>query len=204
MLVNYNKNAYNQNFQSTIKLLSPDAYKTEASKILQKYFVDSPWTVNESVLADSAKTGCVIDCSVLGLTDGQQVLMMHICPTRKENDSFSKIVDFIKSKVDLTNDNLQGFILGSKPKIFIDDLRSTELFDKFKNFLEQYKIPFSYFKGGNHQNPHSVAYRSNTDEWLISNEFITKDSKNIPPEKFIEKVKMFDEFNVSDLDEISW
>lgn len=204
MITNSNHNRYNPNFQSAIKLLAPDEYKIESAKILQKYFVSSPWTVKDSVFADSAKTGCVIDCTVFGLTDGQNVLMMHICPTRSENNNFSKIINFIKSKIDLTNDNLQGFILGSKQKEFYDDIRSSELFENFMKFLNQYKIPFSYFKGGNHTIPHEVAYRSVTDEWLVSNEFITKNSSRVSPEKFIKEVRMFDDFKVSELDELTW
>lgn len=204
MLTVSNKTACNPNFQSRIRFLSPDDYRSAVSKIDRKNFVPSPWTVKESVLADSASTNCVIDCTVCGFTDGQKVLMLHICPTKEENKNFSKIAKFIKNKIDLANENLQGFLLGAKPEIFNDDPRSWELFGNFMNFMKENKIPFSYFRGGNHVKTHSVAYSSKTDEWMISNNFIKKTSKEYVPEEFIKQVNMFDEFKVSDLDELSW
>lgn len=204
MLINHNKNNYNLSFQSRIRLVNSEEYKSIALRISQNKIVTSPWTINESVLADSVKTDMILDCSVLGLRDGRSVFMTHICPTRSENADFAKIVDFIKSKVNLKDKNLQGFLLGSKPQIYVDDVRSTNLFDNFMCFLNEHKIPFSYFKGGNHVNPHDVAYRSVADEWLISNEFITKGSNNISPDEFIKEVKMFDDFNISKLDKLTW
>ena len=195
LINSYNKNLYTPNFQSSIRLLHYDDYVKALSNIDKKNFVPSPWTVKESVLAENASTNCVIDCTVCGLTDGQKVLMLHICPTKDE---------FIKSKIDLTNKNIQGFLLGSKPKFFYYDARSSELFENFKNFMKENKIPFSYFQGGDHVNPHDVAYCSGTDEWLISNDFIEDISKQTTPTKFIQQTKMFDKFEISALDELSW
>lgn len=203
-MINSCINSHNPHFKSTIKLLNPKNYKYAVAKIDKKQFVASPWTINESVFGRNANTGCVLDCTVCGLTDGQNVLMLHICPTKKENEDFTKIINFIKSKIDLKNKKLQGFLLGSKPKIFYDDIRSSELFENFKNFMKENKIPFSYFQGGNHVNPHDVAYCSGTDEWLISNDFIEDISKQTTPTKFIQQTKMFDKFEISALDELSW
>lgn len=84
----------------------------------------------------------ILDCTVCGLTDGHQVLLMHICPTNPKNKSFNLIERFIKDRICLDDSNLQGFILGSKLNNPETPL-SEELFEKFVKFMKDYKIPFS-------------------------------------------------------------
>ena len=188
-------------FQSTIKPVS----KAQFQKIVMPYgnhrYVDYPWTIKESVLADKAYTKHVFDCTVCGITDGLKVLLMHICPTRKENQNFPKIVNYIKSNFNLKNPDLQAFLLGSKPNMF--DKRSEQIFDNFETFLEENRIPYSKLKGGPHIN--DVAYSSETDEWIIGhdmagNENIKKALKT--PRNFFKK--FFTEVKISELDDTSW
>ncbi len=181
-------------------MVSPNEFRQIVSGFGEKKFVKAPWTIKESVLADRAYTSDVFDCTVCGLTDGKQVLMTHICPTNPDNNNFSTIVDFIKRKIPFS-ENLQGFILGSKPDNF-DSPDSTKLFDKFVNFMNKNKIPFSQFKGGPYEN--NVAYSSISDEWVIGNYLITPQLKKIltnPKEIFNQ---IFAKVEVSDLDEIVW
>lgn len=188
-------------FQSTIRPVS----KAQFNKIVMPYgahrYVDYPWTIRESVLSDKAYTKHVFDCTVCGITDGMKVLMMHICPTRKENKNFQKITDFIKSNFNLRNPDLQAFLLGSKPNM--RDKRSEQIFNNFEAFLEENKIPYSKLKGGPHVN--DVAYSSETDEWIIGhdlagNESLKKSLKN--PRNFFKKY--FSEVQISELDDTSW
>lgn len=187
-------------FTSRIRLVPMSEFYETAFKIGEKKFVKEPWTIRESVLADSAYTTDILDCTVCGLSDGEKVLLTHICPTNPANDSFSKIEKFMLSKIDIANKYLQGFLLGSKPNN-INSPNSTKLFDKFVEFMKKYEIPFSQFKGGPLEN--HVAYSSKTDEWIISNctilgSHIKPYDKN--PLPLFERI--FDDVKVSDLDEL--
>ena len=172
----------NISFQSRIRACS----KSEFSRVtagFAKKSVNYPWTVKESVIADKAYTKDVFDCTVCGITDGLNVLLMHICPTVKENLNFKKIEKFILDKIDVNNPDLQGFLLGS---VQACGLYSGELFEKFEDFMNKYRIPFSKFQGS--EDYSDVAYSSTTDEWLICS---PKSLKN-----------QFRKIEISDLDEI--
>lgn len=192
----------NVSFQSRIRPISKREFSKITSSYGQAVYVNYPWTIKESVLSNKAYTKGVFDCTVCGITDGIRVLMLHICPTKKENENFDAIASFIKSKIDLTNSNLQGFLLGSKKLPFLKD-KSQKIFDNFENFFEKYKIPYSKIKGGLHDN--DVAYSSITDEWLISHEMLEdeniKDSHKTP-EKFLEH--FYNDVKISELDELVW
>ncbi len=187
-------------FTSRIRLVSLQEFRRTAFQIDKKKFVSEPWTIKESVLGDSAYTSDILDCTVCGLTDGQKVLLTHICPTNPKNKSFNKIEEFITKKINLSDKYLQGFILGSKPNN-INSPNSTKLFDKFVEFMQKYEIPFSRFKGGLFEN--HVAYSSKHDEWLIGNCVMTDGLKEIyknNPKTLFNRI--FDEVEISDLDEI--
>lgn len=179
-------------FQSRIRVTNLEEYRYVTSQFRNKS-VNFPWTIKESVLADKAHTQMVYDCTVCGITDGLKVLLLHICPTIKENLNFKKIENYIKNKIDLKNiENLQGFLLGSQENI----KDSTKVFNFFEDFLKNNNIPFSKFKNGDCTN--HVAYSSITDEWLIANEHFNKkqdNSKNYLTKHFKEvELADFDEF----------
>ena len=67
-----------------------------ANKIGAKNYVDYPWTIKESVFSNNAYTKNIADCTVCGITDGLKVLLIHLCPTNKENFNFNKVIDLIK------------------------------------------------------------------------------------------------------------
>jgi hypothetical protein len=174
-------------------------FEREASRLGSKKFVGYPWTVKQSVLSDGACTTKVYDCTVCGFTDGEDVLLLHICPTHPKNKNFAQLEQYISNRIDLFNKNLQGFILGSK-SFNINSPRSTSLFDYFVKLMEKYKIPFSMFKGGPFEN--NVAYSSKKDEWLISNPSIHYGLKQIPPKSIFNTI--FSEIKVAKTDEIGW
>ena len=86
-------------FKSTIKPVNVREFCTIANRIGEKGFVNYPWTINQSVIGKDAFTTGVIDCTVCGITDGEKVLLTHICPTVKGNMDFKKIENFIKSLI---------------------------------------------------------------------------------------------------------
>ena len=191
----------NISFTSKIRLVPLEDFRCAISTIGERNNAKYPWTIKQSVLANNAYTKGVIDCTVCGLTDGSQVLLNHICPDTPGNLNFSRIADFIKKKMPLDNPNLQGFLLGAK----IDSNKSIHsewLFDKFAEFLEKHRIPFSQLKGGPFEN--HVAYFSSKDEWLVGNAMINpqlQENLNFP--EYVAK-KLFDKVDVCEMDKISW
>ncbi len=183
-------------FTSRIRLVSPEEFRNVTGKISNKNFVAYPWTIKESVLAESAFTTDIYDCTVCGITNGQKVLLNHICPTMRENKNFRTIADFIKQKIDLTNENLQGFLLGSKNNSASPD--SSLIFENFVRFFKKHSIPFSQFKGGN--GTHDVAYSSIKDEWIISDKTANSVSRQSDPFSILKK--LFDKTEISELDEV--
>lgn len=152
----------NISFKSTFRPVKSLEYNNIASRIDKKFFVDFPWTVKESVKASQAKTGSVFDCSVLGITDGKDVLMLHLCPTMKENLDFNKIKNFILKKIKLGNPDLQAALIGSQH----NQSDSKSLFDFLYSLMEKWNIPCS--KLCSSDEALNIAYQSKTDEWIIS------------------------------------
>jgi len=188
----------NINFKSTITLTSPTTFFNKVCSIGKRNFVDSPWTVKQSVFAPSAFTTDVFDCTTLGLSDGQKVLLLHICPTNIQNANLKKIQQYIENKIDLTNEYLQGFILGGKYNN-IHSPKSIRNFEFFENIFKKFNIPYSAFKGGNYTN--HVAYSSVKDEWLIANALLENDIvKNKTPEEAAKFI--FDNIKIADCDEL--
>lgn len=71
-------------FTSRIRMVPLNEFRSAVANLPRKNFVSEPWTIKESVLADKAYTSDILDCTVCGLTDGQKVLLMHICPTNPQ------------------------------------------------------------------------------------------------------------------------
>ncbi len=192
----------NISFQSRIKLVSPNQFNQCISGLGRDKYIDYPWTITESILSDKAYTKNVFDCTVCGITDGIKVLMMHICPTRKENINFTKIIDYIKNKIDLENNELQGFLLGSKNLPMLGE-KSSEIFENFEKFFNKNGIPFSKIKGGLHTN--NVAYCSSSDEWIVSHEMLENEKLKEhfgTPLKFLKH--FYNDVKIDNLDELSW
>lgn len=88
---------------------------------------------------------------------------MHLNPAIEENHHFSKILPFIARNIDLKSKDLQAVVIGSRPK----DAKSADIFNKFIKFFHDYNIPATVLKNG--RAPINVAYRTCTDEVIISN-----------------------------------
>ena len=151
----------NITFTSGIRAITCKQFSNEFMRLAPKSSVDYPWTLAESVKGTSAYTRGVADCTVCGITDGKDVLLMHICPTMKSNHNVSQLRQFIANKIDLKKDDLQGILVGSK----LSKL-SQNIYNMFAEFLENYNIPFSDLKIANDKV--NVGYLGNKDEWVIS------------------------------------
>ncbi|MBE7702655.1 MAG: hypothetical protein E7Z89_01260 [Cyanobacteria bacterium SIG28] len=158
----------NISFKSGFKPVNYAEYGKITNTISKKFFVDFPWTVNESVKASNAKTSMVFDCSVLGITDGKDVLMLHLCPSVKENSDYNKIKNFILKKIKIDNPNLQAALFGSQ----YNWTDSANLNDFLLSLMKKWNIPCSIFNTS--KEAFNVAYKSNIDEWYITSKNISK------------------------------
>ena len=131
----------------------------------RRYFARPPWTVKESVRGVEAYTTGIIDCSVLGISNGQDVLLMHLCPSHPDNNDFKKIKDFILEKIDQESKNLKAAIFGSQ-----DICNSQELNKNLQDLMKQLGIPCSIFKCPIAET--DVMYSSIDDEWSVSSNSI--------------------------------
>ncbi len=180
-------------FTSAIRPVSTETFNKIASKIGAQNSVNYPWTKAQSVKSAAAYTTGVCDCTFVGISDGQEVLAMHLCPGFSEN--FNNIKSFIANSIDVKNPNLQGILIGSQ----ITN-PSQLLYSKLKEALEYFKIPYSELKRSN--SPVHVAYSSIKDEWTVTSDCINnflKSGRCTP--KTILKCS-FDKVNISELDEI--
>ena len=184
----------NISFKSRIKAVSLSEF-ARATSSYKNNCVAYPWTMKESLFKPSAYTTDVYDCTVCGFSDGANVLLMHICPTIAKNLKFDKIEEFIKEKLDLTNPNLQGFLLGSRDG-FNDSTNSPKVFKFFESFMNRNNISYSKMRNSNSEV--NVAYSSITDEWVIA-------SKDYNADKSSKEnlSKYFDDIKLSELDEFA-
>ena len=155
----------NISFTSLINCKSFFDFNNFVAPMQNNSFVKSPWTLKESVLAQDVFTRRVLDCTVCVISDGEKALMLHINPNCDDAKEFYKIENYITDKIDLSNPDLQGFLLGGNNKSSSMD-RSYDLFEKFEKFLDKVNIPYTALKGTKGET--AVAYSSTKDEFVIT------------------------------------
>lgn len=181
-------------FTSAIRPIPAKEFAKITGAMGGKNSVNFPWTIKEAVKAPNAYTTGILDCTVCGITDGKNVYQMHLCPDVDKNHHFSEIFRYIRQNIDLKNENLQGFLCGSRPH-----KKSQDIYNKFVEFFKNYNIPFTELK--NAKNSFNVAYSSSKDEWMISDYHFDKFiNANASSEDVLNK--MFEKVRISDLDEI--
>jgi len=190
-------------FQSQIRLVKRADFRNMVDRNFVR--VDSPWTIKETAYSKNARTDGVFDCTAMGVTDGDKVLLFHICPTNPKNKDFHKIAAQVSEKIkNLMNpEYLQGFIMGGKADN-INSPRSSELFEILEDVLNKLNIQYSKFKGGDFEN--DVAYNSTKDEWIIGSSLFDNLNSYIDLFKKPENAakKIFNEVKISKDDELTW
>lgn len=184
-------------FTSAIRPVTCNEFTKAVSSIARKNCVNYPWTINESVKAPQAYTKGVCDCSLLGITDGNDVLMMHLCPTNSNNKNYFQIKRFISSNVDLKNPNLQAILIGSK-----EIKTSEDLYNKLAEFMQEWKIPFSQLKTSANGCKIDVAYSSPKDEWIVTCNKIDKLIRSGVNDSLKILKDVFKNVNISQADEV--
>lgn len=181
-------------FTSGIKPVKLNEFSQFIGKIDSKNAVNYPWTLKESVLAKDVYTTNICDCSACLITDGQQALLMHLCPTIEKNHAFSQVLEFLRNSINLKNPNLQAVLIGSK-----NNKKSLDIYNKFTELLNKLNIPFSEIKNG--KTPTGIAYSSTTDEVLITNSTIDKLIKKGSSSQNT-LCEAFEKHSIADVDEI--
>lgn len=197
---NYNQSSKpsNVSFSSRIKLVHADKFAKEIADI--KHSINSPWTANEIIKADSAFTKGIMNCTAGGIVDGENVVMFHIS-TDDINNKFIIIENVIKNNLNIKKrfSNLQGFLLGSHRESM--DYYSARNFKRFEEFMQKLKIPYSKFQGHTEIcNNSDIAYKAKTDEWLISNKTFSKIIDRAPYALRKLLPECFDTINISPKD----
>lgn len=187
----------NISFTSLIRPVGKKEFSQLTSAIDRKNFVSYPWTVKESVKAAKAYTTGVCDCTVLGITDGKDVLMMHLCPTQSANKNTFELKRFIEQKMNIKNPDLQAILIGSK-----ETKPSEQLYDTLKDIMINYKIPLSELKIISNGCQIDTAYSSQKDEWIVTCSKIDKFLRSGIKDSFEILKNTFKHVNISDCDEI--
>lgn len=154
-------------FTSKIVPLKQSDFNKLTSSFNRNNFVDFPWDIGTSRIAKDVFTHKVCDCSACLITNGDKALLMHLNPANEYNHHFSSVLNFLRNNIDLKDKNLQAVLLGSK-----QTKKSQDIWNKFVDLLQYLEIPTTLLKDG--KSPTHLAYRTCTDEILISNEHIDK------------------------------
>lgn len=176
----------NITFTSVIRPVKTSLFDDIVSDISKKNEVNYPWTCRQSRRGKEVFTRGIIDCTMCGITDGKDVFMMHICPTKPDNAIFSKIGEYIQKNVDFSNKNLRAFVLGSR--YYPNNNKSYTLFDNFVNFLKSKNVHTTSFKGGDIYEEVDVLYRKDRDEWLVASKYLDKYINKEPPGVILRKI----------------
>lgn len=190
----------NVSFTSLIKPVSRKDFSKAISSIDRKNSVNYPWTIKDSVKASGAYTTGVCDCTVLGITDGKDVLMMHLCPANvanKENLFNIEIRRFLSQNIKRNNPDLQAILVGSR-----DYKDSQTLYEKLAEVVHDYNIPLSELKLSADNCSIDAAYSSKTDEWLIACNKIDKYLREGVKNSTEILKSIFKKVDISELDEI--
>jgi len=185
----------NISFTSRIRPVSSSAFQDATTCFMSS--VNFPWAHYLTVKRTSAFTKGIKDCCAGGITNGKDVVLFHLCPDSNENKVFSDIETTLERFIDFDNDKLQGILVGSKSYF----RKSRKLYSNMEKFMQKHNIPYSTFKN-KALGETDIMYKTENDEWLITNNYIQKFiKKNVyNVKKIIEK--SFRKTNVSNNDEL--
>lgn len=149
-------------FTSRIVPINSLDFNKITSRISKNNFSDYPWTLNEAVVGRDVFTNRICDCTCVVLSDGQKASLLHLNPAQKANHIMTDMIKFVTKNFNINSKDLTAVVVGSK-----NTKPSQGVYNNWINFLTSYNIPFTILKNG--KTPTSVAYRTDTDEVLISN-----------------------------------
>ena len=89
----------NISFTSIIRPVTAKEFRTAISSIPKTNSVNYPWTTRQSVIAPDAFTTGIYDCTAAVISNGQNAIMLHLCPTNPKNFDLDNIICFIKKQI---------------------------------------------------------------------------------------------------------
>ena len=182
------------NFTSSIKPVNSKIFSDITSTIPQTNFANYPWSLEQTVQGKDVFTKNICDCTSCLLTNGKEAILMHINPNEGSNHNFSIVIPYLRDKINLADENLQGVLIGSK-----NTKKSMDIYNKFTELLNKLNIPFSQIRNG--KSPTNIAYKTDKDEVYISNAHIDRAlKKNLNSKETLGK--SFEEINIANCDEI--
>ncbi len=186
-------------FTSTFKPCHFSSFGNYISRMDKKCYVKNPWTLNESVLNKNVYTCDILDCTTCIINDGQQALMLHINPECKDALIFSRIENYIKSKISLNNPNLQAVLVGGN-RNGVTGIKSYDLFEKFEKFLKESNIPYSALKGT--KGDVNIAYSSVSDEFVLTSSARLRPDENGQHTTMSKLRSMFESVKIAEHDSV--
>ena len=171
--------------------------------------VDSPYTANEIISDNAAYTDQIICCTAGGISNGKRVTMFHLIPDNSNTYGFERVEEILEEHTGVTKktgSKLNGLIIGGKG----EEIRKTVdrhnhyanckiLFDKVKEFFENYNISPSIFWGHkNNSQPSHIYYAGDQDTWFINAGNSRYDNREIKDAKTLKET--YDTIKISDKD----
>ncbi len=173
-------NSDNQTFQSKIKFVDYQIFKDKIAHLNpKKHEVGYPWNADTMKKGKNLFTTSILDCIAGGVIDNNSVTMFHLCTLNQEKARQNRLKGFsikefqrrLLEKIDLSKENLHGFLLGGfqmeeNSKYNVNRLR------KIKKIFEENLIPYSIF--GARRDVHffgryTALYNNKEDTIYISN-----------------------------------
>ena len=170
----------NLTFQSKIKFIDSGVFKEKISKLNPKiHEVGYPWNPDTMKKGKNLFTTSIMDCIAGGVVDNNSVTMFHMCTLNQAQAKKNRLKGFdiknfgrrLLEKIDLTKENLHGFILGGfqmeeNSKYNVNKLR------KIKKVFEENQIPYSIFgarRDVHYFGRYSILYDNKEDTLYITN-----------------------------------
>lgn len=111
----------NQTFKSGIKFIDYQVFKDKINKFSpKKHEVSYPWNADTMKKGEKLFTTSIMDCIAGGVIDNNSITMFHLCTLNQAQAKKNRLKGFsinnferrLLGKIDLSKDNLHGFLLG--------------------------------------------------------------------------------------------
>ena len=110
-----------------------------------KYFIDSPWTTEQSVTTkEPCATDSIQECTVVGIYGDKGLSLNHLNPNNPVNQDFDKIEDVLSAQLEQQGKNAKAFVIGACEQ----DWESRRQFENLIDFLAVRHVPYSKYKTG--------------------------------------------------------
>ena len=128
-----------------IRPISTAEYYNKSHDLDDKHFIDSPWTLKESITTkDKCGTDSVQECTVVGIYGDKGLSLNHLNPNNKANEDFRYIEFELMNQLEQQGKNAKAFVIGSCEEDFLSNRQFENIIDLFATE----KVPFSSYKTG--------------------------------------------------------